>query len=245
MNNQNEIKIVGKGLLLAILYAVFIIIVLNQTGVVNFTGGAWFISRINYLTDNLGFSINWFLAALVYYFFSFFKLKMNLRNYETHPQNEKLILFYNSSVEMCITLCFATGVIYTSIGIISAVTSSLGNLTQEQALREGSFGILSKFINNGLLTALLSTVVYGIAGYILRIVKQIFLGKSLIQFSIWLKEQQLCKYISAIEKVFREAENISQNIVTIGHEVQHMSNAIERAKIENRSGGYTPEVNNG
>ena len=77
------------------------------------------------------------------------------------------------------TLFFGTGVIWTAIGMRSALIFALGD--RDVALQEGAFAMLERMIDGGILLALSTTIFGGIGGYLMRVYKTVSLGSRLQQ----------------------------------------------------------------
>jgi len=75
------------------------------------------------------------------------------------------------------TLFFGTGVIWTAIGMRSALLFALGD--RESAISLGAFAMLERMIDGGILLALSTTIFGGIGGYLMRIYKTVSLGAGL------------------------------------------------------------------
>ncbi len=77
------------------------------------------------------------------------------------------------------TLFFGTGVIWTAIGMRSALIFALGD--PDTTIQEGAFAVLERMVDGGILLALSTTIFGGIGGYMMRVFKSISLGASLQQ----------------------------------------------------------------
>ena len=74
---------------------------------------------------------------------------------------------------------FGTGVIWTAIGMRSALIFALGD--RDAALQQGAFAMLERMIDGGILLALSTTIFGGVGGYIMRVYKTVILGTQLQQ----------------------------------------------------------------
>ena len=77
------------------------------------------------------------------------------------------------------TLFFGAGVIWTAIGMRSALLFALGD--RETALQQGAFAMLERMVEGGILLALSTTIFGGIGGYLLRLYKTVRYGTELQQ----------------------------------------------------------------
>ena len=77
------------------------------------------------------------------------------------------------------TLFFGTGVIWTAIGMRSALIFALGD--RDMALQQGAFAMLERMVDGGILLALSTTIFGGVGGYLMRVYKTVTLGAILQQ----------------------------------------------------------------
>lgn len=94
------------------------------------------------------------------------------------PQNEVGQLEHLADVWT--SLFFGIGVIWTAIGMRSALLYAIGD--PATAAQAGAFAILTRLVDGGILTALTTTIVGGIGGYLMRVVKSSYLGTRLSRY---------------------------------------------------------------
>ena len=128
-----------------------------------------------WIMENLRHSVYAFLTVLVLFVVLVDKLQ--------HLLEVQAPLAQISQVEyladLCTSLFFGIGVIWTAIGMRSALISGLGGLDGAQAASVGAFEILNKLVNGGILLALSTTIVGGVGGYLMRIYKSVLAGGAL------------------------------------------------------------------
>jgi hypothetical protein len=124
---------------------------------------------------NLGMSTPVFAAILLVYFISLRRLRARLDR--DRPIDE--IVQLDHLTEMWTTLFFGTGVIWTAIGMRSALIFALGD--PDATIQAGAFAVLQKMVDGGILLALSTTIFGGIGGYLMRVHKSISLGTLLQQ----------------------------------------------------------------
>jgi len=119
---------------------------------------------------NLGSSIPVFALLLLAFFFTMNRLRLLLES--ERPVNQVVQL--DHLTDIWTTLFFGTGVIWTAIGMRSALIYALGDpgATTEQ----GASAILERMVNGGILLALSTTIFGGIGGYMMRVYKAVTLG---------------------------------------------------------------------
>lgn len=124
---------------------------------------------------NLGSSIPVFAVLLLAYFITLGRLQNALG--EQRPINQ--IVHLDHLTDVWTTLFFGAGVIWTAIGMRSALIFALGD--RATAMQQGAFAMLERMIDGGILLALSTTIFGGIGGYLMRVYKTITMGTELQQ----------------------------------------------------------------
>jgi len=124
---------------------------------------------------NLGSSIPVFAGLLIAFFFALSRLRRCLD--EDRPVNEVVQL--DHLTDIWTTLFFGTGVIWTAIGMRSALLYALGE--PDATIQAGAFAVLKRLVDGGILLALSTTIFGGIGGYLMRVYKSMSLGAALQQ----------------------------------------------------------------
>ncbi len=151
--------------------------VLSRLGIVYFDDtsisrpGEW----LHWAYTNLGLSIPVFAGLLLAYFLTLGRLREALA--KSKPIN--VVVQLDHLTDIWTTLFFGTGVIWTAIGMRSALIYALGD--RDAALAQGAFAMLERMIDGGILLALSTTIFGGIGGYLMRVYKTITLGAELQQ----------------------------------------------------------------
>jgi hypothetical protein len=125
---------------------------------------------------NLGLSILPFGITLGLYVHSLHRLQQGLR--DKRPQDEIGQLEHLNDVWT--SLFFGIGVIWTAIGMRSALLYALGD--PDIATQAGAYAVLQRLVEGGILTALTTTIVGGVGGYVMRVVKSSLLGTRLSRY---------------------------------------------------------------
>ncbi len=131
---------------------------------------------LNWTYKNLRLSVIPFTFCLLLYGYSLARLKHRLNTHGAAPQD---IAQLEHMVDIWINLFFGIGVIWTAIGIRSALLASVGELDPVRAAELGAFTILQRLVDGGIILALSTTIVGGIGGYLLRIFKAMTVGANL------------------------------------------------------------------
>ncbi|MBT8093671.1 MAG: hypothetical protein KJP08_02585 [Gammaproteobacteria bacterium] len=149
--------------------------VLSRAGVLYFedsaisSPGEW----LHWAYTNLGLSIPVFAGLLLAYFVTLGRLRHALET--SKPINQVVQL--DHLADIWTTLFFGTGVIWTAIGMRSALIFALGD--RDAAMAQGAFAMLERMIDGGILLALSTTIFGGIGGYLMRVYKTMTLGSRL------------------------------------------------------------------
>ena len=130
---------------------------------------------LSWALSNLGSSIPVFAGLLTAFFLTLSRLRAHLD--EGRPVDR--IVQLDHLADIWTTLFFGTGVIWTAIGMRSALIFALGD--RDAALSQGAFAMLERMIDGGILLALSTTIFGGIGGYLMRVYKTIALGAHLQQ----------------------------------------------------------------
>lgn len=131
---------------------------------------------LEWLQQNLGLSIVPFGITLGLYVHSLRLLQQGL--HDQRPADEISQLEHLNDVWT--SLFFGIGVIWTAIGMRSALLYALGD--PDIASQAGAYAVLQRLVEGGILTALTTTIVGGIGGYMMRVVKSSLLGTRLSRY---------------------------------------------------------------
>jgi hypothetical protein len=114
---------------------------------------------------NLGLSLPVFALLAMLYVSSLRRLKRALAEgaaVETVAQIEQM-------VDTWTNLFFGVGVIWTAIGMRSALIQALGD--PANSLDLGAYAVLERLVEGGILLALSTTIFGGVGGYLMRVIK--------------------------------------------------------------------------
>lgn len=113
------------------------------------------------------------------------------------PQLQKL----ESQLDIFTGLFFGIGVIWTAIGMRSALIYALGDLDGASAASLGAFEILRRLIDGGILLALSTTIVGGIGGYFMRLLKALLLTGSLYALYTEQTQQESADVLNTLKRI--------------------------------------------
>ena len=146
---------------------------------------------------NLGLSVVPFGITLALYVHSLRTLARRLN--DNAPQNE--IGQLEHLTDVWTSLFFGIGVIWTAIGMRSALLHAIGD--PAVAAESGAFAILARMVDGGILTALTTTIVGGVGGYMMRVIKSSYLGTRLSGYY----EQVEQRHAERVEHLLRDIRN--------------------------------------
>ncbi|MDX2457987.1 MAG: hypothetical protein QNL87_10815 [Gammaproteobacteria bacterium] len=149
---------------------------------------------------NLGLSILPFGITLGLYIHSMRALRQRLN--DSRPLDEISQLEHLNDVWT--SLFFGIGVIWTAIGMRSALLYALGD--PGVAAQAGAYAVLQRLVDGGILTALTTTIVGGVGGYVMRVIKSSLLGTRLSRY-YEAQEQHHASRVEALLSDIREAIN--------------------------------------
>jgi hypothetical protein len=165
----------GAGLTAALLY------LLNLGGWVVFTGsaGSWFLHILHWSHANLGFSIVPFILVGMIYCRELTRLRRLLHDENTTMAEVEDV---EAKLNLMVVVFIGIGVIWTAIGMRSALLQALNGMDAETAASRGAWYILTRLVDGGILVALSTTIVGGVGGFCMRIVKAWSVGPTLSGF---------------------------------------------------------------
>jgi hypothetical protein len=147
---------------------------------------------------NLGVSILPFGITLGLYLHSLRALQQRLD--DNRPLEEISQLEHLNDVWT--SLFFGIGVIWTAVGMRSALLYALSD--PGVAAQAGAFAVLQRLVEGGILTALTTTIVGGVGGYLMRVIKSSLLGTRLSRY-YESQDQQHASRVEALLSDIRES----------------------------------------
>jgi hypothetical protein len=132
---------------------------------------------------NLRGSVFPFSAVLLAFLLQLWRLAGLLSQPE--PELDQVVR-HEQMLDLCANLFFGVGVIWTAVGMREALLHGLGD--PGGAASAGAFAILQRLVDGGILLALSTTIVGGVGGYLMRVLKSLVLGQQLA--ALYLRESQ-------------------------------------------------------
>lgn len=218
MESQTGIKRVLpfiKGLAAGIVSASLVIYLLNISGLVVVSSGERpsLIEMLNWCYGNLGLSL---IPFSITGFLFVFYLRMLGRLLDLEEPSANTVSAVEDKVDLIMTIFFGIGVIWTAIGMRNALLSSLGNMDAELAAQKGAFYILTQLIDGGILLALSTTIVGGIGGYCMRLIKVWTVGARLSEFTERQYRHETADVVERLDRIIHLLEKKPNAMEDIG-----------------------------
>jgi hypothetical protein len=105
------------------------------------------------------------------------------------------------SLDLCASLFFGTGVIWTAIGMRDALLFALGG--RDPAIAQSAFLVLQRLVDGGILLALSTTIVGGVGGYFMRTAKTVLLGRKLTVLYMHASQQPAREHLASLQRIER------------------------------------------
>lgn len=166
------------GMVLSFIAGLVVVYLLTVLGILSVS--VLEVPRIQVLLEwsrrNLGLSILPFGITLVLYIHSLRTLQRRLGGNSTLDEISQL----EHLADVWTSLFFGIGVIWTAIGMRSALLYALGD--PGGAADAGAYAVLQRLVDGGILTALTTTIVGGVGGYVMRVIKSSLMGTRLSRY---------------------------------------------------------------
>ncbi len=159
------------------------------------TLGAW-------VALNLGHSVWLFGVVLTLYFMNLFRLRALL---DGEPSLNDVVEL-DQLLDVWINLFVGIGVIWTAVGMRSALQAALGD--PGEALVDSAGSVLQKHVDGGIQLALTTTIVGGIGGDLMRIGKTMLTGARLHGFYTRTQREDLKTLIESTRQIERELKTL-------------------------------------
>jgi hypothetical protein len=160
-------------------------------------GQLWQLARLNLQGSILPFAL-----VLLGYWIQLHKLRRLFA--DPQPRLEAVVR-HEQLLDLCANLFFGIGVIWTAIGMRNALLYALGD--PGFAAEQGAFAILQRLVEGGILLALSTTIVGGLGGYVMRLIKTLSLGKAMTGLYMRASQQPLEEQLDALQRIERLLEN--------------------------------------
>ena len=172
----------AKILFFSVIWLALALVIGNMNGMLVFSDSTpWLKDPMSFLYQHLRYSVIPFGYLLLQYTYLIYRISQLIRQ-----ENTKLaqLTYYDRLLNATLGAFFGVGVIWTAVGMESALMQALGTIGQgsNMAPSLSAWQMLERLVNGGLLLALSTTVFGGVCGYILRILKIVLLGNEWDRF---------------------------------------------------------------
>lgn len=161
----------------------------------------------SWITLNLGHSVWLFGVVLTLYLMNLFRLREMLEN---QPQLNAVVEL-DQLLDVWINLFVGIGVIWTAVGMRSALQSALGE--PGEALVDSAGSVLQKLVDGGILLALTTTIVGAMGGYMMRLGKTMLTGARLNAFYDETQRADLQQLIASTRKIEAQLRRLTPHDV--------------------------------
>ncbi len=135
----------------------------------------WMVNPVATLYQHLRLSVIPFGCLIFLYGWLILKIRGRLDAPGTMLSD---LTFLDRLLNITISMFFGVGVIWTAIGMETALMRALNGIGQEsEAAALTAWGLLERLVNGGLLLALSTTVFGGVCGYSFRLLKVVLIGR--------------------------------------------------------------------
>lgn len=143
----------------------------------------WLVNPAAFLYRHLRLSVVPFGCLFLLYAYLIAKMRLYLGHGETKLSR---LTYYDRLLNATISTFLGVGVIWTAVGMESALMRTLDvvNQGQEAVASLSAWGLLESLVNGGLLLALSTTIFGGVCGYLLRLLKIVLIGEEWDRFII-------------------------------------------------------------
>lgn len=148
-----------------------------------------------WLQLNLGHSAWLFALVLMLYTANLRRLSRLLAG----GPDLKLVVKLDQLSDVWINLFVGIGVIWTAVGMRSALQAALGD--PAGALTDSAGSVLHKLVDGGILLALTTTIVGGVGGYLMRLVKTMVVGARLQAFYAGVSRADIRELVGLGERI--------------------------------------------
>lgn len=150
-----------------------------------------------WLSLNLGSSSWLFAAVLVLFVLHLGRLRRLL----VHAPDRRAVVELDQLTDVWIHLFIGIGVIWTAVGMRSALQVALAD--PDHALSDSAGSVLHKLVDGGILLALTTTIVGAVGGYLMRLGKTLYAGALLHDFYQDERRRDLRVLLSSVQRLER------------------------------------------
>jgi len=159
-----------------------------------------------WLQRNLGHSV-WFFAIVIVLFGLKLRRLMELLHDKDAEHDAREVVELDQMLDVWIQVFVGIGVIWTAVGMRSALQAALGD--PGAALTDTAGNVLRKLVDGGILLALTTTIVGAVGGYVMRLIKTAVAGARLQGYYEATERQEIKALLEAAHRIESHLESMS------------------------------------
>ncbi|MCP3869512.1 MAG: hypothetical protein GY703_15705 [Gammaproteobacteria bacterium] len=160
---------------------------------------------VDWVQRNLGLSVVPFVIVLGLYFIGLSRLEVALNE----RKNPERVAQLENLMDIWISLFFGIGVIWTAIGMRAALLYALGDPGDIDG--SDASDILRRLVEGGILTALSTTILGGIGGYLMGLGKTLRVGVKLNRYYDAREQTQVLRVETLLDDIRRSLVEVVDN----------------------------------
>lgn len=163
----------------------------------------------HWLALNMGSSVWLFGIVLLFWGMNLTRLHRLLeRGAEFKLAEFKHVVQLDQLSDIWIHLFIGIGVVWTAVGMRSALSTTLANPGQ---LTEDAGAVLTRLVDGGILLALTTTIVGAIGGYLMRLFKTMFIGAELTAYYHGEERRELHSALAHLDRIEAHLRRLSDS----------------------------------
>lgn len=164
------------------------------------------LAKASKLVEEINLSSGLFAGILALYFLQLIGFRQALPCVRSNgPESLITSLYRYAQRASLLAACFfGVGVIFTAVGMRSALVGSLGQMDASQASEIGAYGILQRLIDGGILEALTTTIIGGAGGYLMRVSTLLMIGHPIQRLHASWRERERLAHRQLLERIIWE-----------------------------------------
>lgn len=154
----------------------------------------------DWVVRNLGHSVWAFGAVLVFWIRGLLRLEGRLAvPADAEEEAGRVVMQLDQLTDVWISVFIGIGVIWTAIGMRGALQATLGD--PDAALQGSAGSVLASLVDGGILLALTTTIVGAVGGYLMRLIKTLWLGPALHRFHEGRQGREVRALLDAVRRI--------------------------------------------
>ena len=169
-------------------------------------------SLTTWVSTNLGHSV-WFFSVVAVLFGIKLKRLNDILSNDPTPRRSQEVVALDQMLDVWIQVFIGVGVIWTAVGMRSALQSALGD--PQAALTDDAGNVLRKLVDGGILLALSTTIVGAVGGYLMRVIKTLSAGSALQTYYETQDRQEITALLQSTQRIESHLGNLQPEPATV------------------------------